>query len=473
MRFTMSKTKNWVRTVIPALAPCLLLVAHHRVAAADFESELREAVATVQVQLEPIQELVNEGQVSEANQRLLAVFPKEKRTPAQTMALGNLLYGIDTNLSYALHQEVARQLPTEPLVLMEWAMEQHRAGEYAGALAAYDAYSKQHPQYAPVHGLASDCLIRLGRIPEAAARWQKSEEARSGTLVQLESLVCEIYKDHSLQLRRAVLRSKTVKGDVEAAVQLIVLDGKFEFDWWNVGPHLTYLDQDRALLNKLAPGPRVKAAQCVVECLLLEDAEPNQMRSVLERHGLLVDPAKTLPSDPVLLSLLLGIAIRAEVLSAAEARLQFGEKILAEAVRTKNAELFNVVAFLSSGTDRMGELELQAWEATGQARFAAGYLVEQLSNKALQRSDPLLLKAMKQFPEDALIMYVATQLNDPPSEAMLVQAIKAEFRRFSAVLGIIPRPSAKLLRIYFSKLAKSMQQPTPKIRQEARALIQH
>jgi predicted RNA polymerase sigma factor len=83
------------------------------------------------------------------------------------------------------------------LVLLEWAMEQHRAGEHAGALAAYDAYSKQHRQYAPVHGLAADCLIRLGRTREAASRWKESENATEGTLVKLESLVCEIYKDPS------------------------------------------------------------------------------------------------------------------------------------------------------------------------------------------------------------------------------------------------------------------------------------
>jgi hypothetical protein len=421
---------------------------------ADFPMELRKAFATLENHLEVIQDQINEGRFTEANERLLAVFPKETRTPAQAMVLGNMLYSVDTNLSYGLHKEVAGQLPSEPLVLLEWAMEQHRAGEHAGALAAYDAYSKQHPQFAPVHGLAADCLIRLGRTREAASRWKESENATEGTLVKLESLVCEIYKDPSLNQRRALLRAKAEKGDVDAAVRLIALDGRFEHDWWNEGPHHTYLLHDLPLLKAFPEDTRISAAQCLAECLLIEDPDADQIRAILDRHGLLIDRDKTLPSDPPLLSLLLGVAIRNEVLSRDESRLRFGQMLLADALRTKDADLFNILAFLEIGTERMASVEKQAWAATGQARFAAGYLVEELRRGTLQPTDALLINAMNQFPEDSVIMFVGTSMTDPPTEELLVQAIKAEYRRFSSIIGLIPRPSAKLLRVYFAKLDK-------------------
>jgi hypothetical protein len=61
---------------------------------------------------------------------------------------------------------------------------------------------------------------------------------------------------------------------------------------------------------------------------------------------------------------------------------------------------------------------------------------------------------MNPFPEDSVIMFVGTSMTDPPTEELLVQAIKAEYRRFSSIIGLIPRPSAKLLRVYFAKLDK-------------------
>jgi hypothetical protein len=187
---------------------------------------------------------------------------------------------------------------------------------------------------------------------------------------------------------------------------------------------------------------------------LIENPDADQIRAILDRHGLLIDRDKTLPSDPPLLSLLLGVAIRNEVLSRDESRLRFGQMLLADALRTKDADLFNILAFLEIGTERMASVEKQAWAATGQARFAAGYLVEELRRGTLQPTDALLINAMNQFPEDSVIMFVGTSMTDPPTEELLVQAIKAEYRRFSSIIGLIPRPSAKLLRVYFAKLDK-------------------
>lgn len=166
--------------------------------AADFDQALREASAKV-MELQPqLEQMATEGRIKEGNEQLLAVFPQAKRSAVQALVLGNVLYGMDAKLSYALYQEAALKEPHEQRVLLEWAMEQHRAGEMAAALAAYDEYAERDPEFAPAHGLAADCLIRLNRVAEAKARWRRSEDARRGSLETFETLVCEVYKDPSL-----------------------------------------------------------------------------------------------------------------------------------------------------------------------------------------------------------------------------------------------------------------------------------
>src|SRR5262249_51148212 len=98
-------------------------------------------------------------------------------------------------------------------------------------------------------------------------------------------------------------------------------------------------------------------------------------------------------------------------------------------------------------------IEQQAWEATGDPRFAAGFLSERLKQKSLGPNDPRLIRALQQFPEDSWILAVAIAVNESPGEELIVQAIKAEYRHFSAS-GFMLRPSARALRRYFASLSR-------------------
>ena len=55
------------------------------------------------------------------------------------------MFEVDRKQSYALHRAVALAEPDNTAVVWEWGLEQHRAGEYAGALAAYEKFSKVRP----------------------------------------------------------------------------------------------------------------------------------------------------------------------------------------------------------------------------------------------------------------------------------------------------------------------------------------
>jgi hypothetical protein len=182
------------------------------------------------------------------------------------------------------------------------------------------------------------------------------------------------------------------------------------------------------------------------------EPKAQDIRTILNRDGYLIDAMKTVPPDATMLSLLLGVAVDAEVLTAEQAQEQFGDALRASAKTSKDPNLFNVIAYLYVDTKETVQIEEQAWNATKDVRFATGYLFERLKQKSLRSDDPLMAQALKQFPEDSWVMAAAVTVKDAPGEELLVQAIKAEYRHFSPGGLIIPRPSAKALRRYFAQL---------------------
>ncbi len=112
------------------------------------DAKMREAAAKLSPVMKQAEAMLVEGKLTEANALVLNTFPQETRTPAQSLILGNVLYGPDPKLSYELHKAAAAGLPNSPEALFEWAMEQHRAKEYAAAAKTYDAYLKLKPDHA-------------------------------------------------------------------------------------------------------------------------------------------------------------------------------------------------------------------------------------------------------------------------------------------------------------------------------------
>lgn len=443
-----------------AVAFILLVQGWALPAFADFKEEMKEAQAAITPVLEGAEKLVVEGRLDEANQKLLAVFPAESRSAAQALTLGNVLFTQDPKLSYELHKRAAKELPDEPNAILEWAMEQHRAGEYAGAAESYQQFAKANPRYAPVLGMLAECLLRTGKIREAADAWQRSEEASQGTIEQFESLVCEVnghkYPDHE----RVVLREKARQGDLDAAEKLIALDGAFERDWWNKNPRRKYLELDLKLLGdaKFDDAERLREIVCAGECELAR-AEDRDASDVLRKHSFLLGDRGALPRSGTILSIMLGAAERAKAVTVEEARTKWGAAILDAAKARRDAEMFNVAAHLYIGTDKLSEIERQGWETTGDERCAAGYMFGLAEKQELRLDDARLVKASQQFPENAMVAAIVlalTKKEGKPLEPALVRAIKAEYSRFSMQMGLFDRPGAAALRKYFRLLAKEL-----------------
>jgi|SRR5579862_290295 len=419
----------------------------------DFQTQMKAANQKVTPALETAKNLIDEGKLDEANAVLLETFPEATRTPVQAILLGNVIWAHDPKLSYALHKAGVEKLPDQPDAQLEWAMEQHRAGEYAGAAEAYAKYSAAVPENAIAWGLAADCLVRLGRDRDAVKAWKSSEEQK-GSLEAFESMVCEIHRD-SIPLRKRSEYLKAIgKGDADAAVALIALDAFYPGDWWNTRANQEFLERDIVAVRamKLDDPRRLDAIECAAVCGPAKSGETKIVQDALKKYHFLTDAEVSIPSDPALAAIIIDHAVESKALG--ESRQRVAAKVLSVARSTKNADLWNGALYLIEGGDPLA-LEKEAWEATSDARFALGYLSLTSQAGAIKPDDKVLLSARLLFPENGNIqrkVYELAKQGGKITPGLLLQAIKAEFHHFSST-GIVSRPRAAMLRVYFKELA--------------------
>jgi hypothetical protein len=432
----------------------LLTLALLALAPQDFKTDLKAAYEKTKPLLERGRTLILEGKLDEAEGALLELFPEAGRTPVQAYLLGNLLWPSNPKMSYALHQRAAEKFPEEPDVQLEWAMEQHRAGDYAGAADAYAKYSAAVPEYAVAWGLAADCLIRAGRDRDAVKAWKASEDAKKGSLELFESMVCEIHRE-SIPLRlRADHLKGVAKGELDAAVALIALDGFYPGDWWNNRANKEFLSRDLVVVRKQKFGEsrRMEAIECVAALAPAKSDETSTVRDALTKFRFLTDPDVTIPSDPKLAAIIIDHAVESNALG--DRRKAVFDKVLTVARSTKNGDLWNAALFLYDGRDLL-PLEKEAWEASGDLRFAIGYLTLTSQMGTLKTDDEILVQARKSFPESSRVIrhaYDLAKRDKKVTAGLLAEAIKAEYHLFSST-GVVPRPRAALLRLYFKELA--------------------
>jgi len=420
----------------------------------DPKSEMMAAYEKLKPVLERGQKLVSDGKLDEANAGLLETFPEATRTPVQALLLGNLIWATDPKVSYALHKAAVEKLPNEPDAQLEWALEQHRAGEYAGAAEAYAKYSAAVPEYAIAWGLAADCLVWLGRDRDAVKAWQASEQAKKGSLENFESMVCEIHRESIPLRQRADYLKRVGKGDADAAAALIALDAFYPGDWWNTRANKEFLERDliavRAL--KFADPRRLDAIECAAACGPAKPDDTKTVQNALAKHRFLTDADVSVPSDAALAAIIIDHAVESKALG--ESRPKVAEKVLAIARSTKNADLWNGALYLLEGGDPLA-LEKEAWDSTSDVRFALGYLSLMSKPGTLNPDNEVLQRSRQLFPENGHIQRKAYDLakkDGKVTPALLLQLIQAEYHHFSST-GIIPRPRAAMLRIYFKELA--------------------
>ncbi len=424
------------------------------------DDDVNDAMETLRQVAEKAESLVTKGDLDGADKVLLAAVPEAKRTPAQSLVLARALYQNNRKLSYDFAKAAAAGLPDNSDAQLEWAMAQHRAGEYEGALKAYDRASELRPGTAPVFGVAAECALRLGKIDRALELWKLCTQAKMGSQENFETLVCEInHQEDPLGKRRALVKQVTAADEL-AATELILLDSEWPMDWWVTGPNRGFLENDLALVGKwIMPGgnTQVLEARCVAALAMIERPTKEKISDILRRSRYVLDDEATMPTNPRAMVPMLKYSIRSGALQRDDGRARLGPKVLEFAKKSKDKDVFEAAAFLYLDTGKQDEVDRLGWEIANDPRRASALLASMYKRNELKWESPELQKAIKDFPTNGTIAGLALRLGKDAGQPMLdllVRALLAEYTHFSVAerAGMV-RPHADALRSYWKMLA--------------------
>jgi tetratricopeptide (TPR) repeat protein len=434
----------------------------------QFKQDVSQAYKKIEPVIEANDHLLTEGSVTKGDQALLDFFPQSTRTAAQSFFLGSLMFEADPKLSFSLIQAAVSQRPDLSAMDWTWALEQHRAGDYSGALKAYQVYSTNAPEQAAVYALEADCLLRLGRIDEAIAAWRKFEKEPEESIKEMEKVVCMVHREPLPQQQRELLLNKVNQsGDAMAAAELIALDCDYPHDWWKIMPYMDYLDHDvTAVTNALklpSNDPVIRAINCANDFANARGKDESIIHDILNKYQLITDQNHTLPANGALLSVIILKAIEFGILDQNTFQEKIVPKLLsmARAEKDKRIWLIALKGPWSPSNDQVIQEAREGWQTTG----AVGCAIIVLKIKKQQQSfsgDDLDLKAaLQQFPGNATIertKFETAVRENKVTRQLLVNAAMAEFNHFSYTLApgtIIPQPRSDYLREYFSLLEKN------------------
>ena len=420
------------------------------------ESDVAVAAGALQDKLPEANKLLEVGKWTEANDLLNSIHPEANRTPAQQQALASTMYHFHPELSYKLHKAVAIARPEQELPNYLWAVEQHRVGEWKGALESYKAASKLNPAYAPSYGLAAECALQLGLVEEAALLWVKSEMAELGTVEEFETELCKVHGPKQPYRQREELIKKARDGDATSAVALVAMDLEWPQDWWNGGPNEKFLKYDLKVIEELGAkeNREITFARLAARLATLEPTDKTA-KGLIEREGLLGSKPE-LPNNGRILSYLVTYIESHKFASKSNLTSNWAPSLEILAKTSKDPELHNARAWLHLDHPALPEIDLKGWEMTKDARFAASYLGGQMESGKLKASSPELIKAVTEFPDSSFIQNLAlhfTKDGTKEHEAALIALIKADFAHLPRA-GMLGRASATPLRAAFTHLVE-------------------
>ena len=428
-----------------------------------FDDQVPKALTHLKQAYSKFHQLMVDGDYDGAVATMLDTFPVTTRTAAQSFVLGNSLFEISPKHSYNLHKAAAAAEPQKAEVNLEWAKEQHRAGEFAGALESYERYSRGLPRWDLAFVLQTDCLLHLHRYNDAVAVWPLAILADRRIFPMVEEMISTVkHQPFPFQRRAELLAQVTKKKDGSAAAELIALDCCFPFGVNGRCRYEEFLKHDAPIvadaLQLRDDDVLGRSMACATEIVLTHRED---VRDVLVKHRLLVDENHTLPSLGKLLSFILNSALDDRAIDEATICEEIAPKVLARARQGNDAATWNVglelatrgtefmthVARAKAGGDNLPricipdmtleervQLHRDAWKATADPWFASSLLSCRFFVD-LTGNDPELEAAIRQFPNDGNILRIAYGVaakEGRVTQELLASATRAEFKQFTS-----------------------------------------
>ncbi len=346
--------------------------------------------------------------------------------------VGGLLYKIDKDKSFQLHEEAYLSKPEELDFNLEYAIELHRKGEFKEALKHYEQYNKAKPEDFRVNVWLADCYINTGKTDKSVENWLKSNHAKRHT--SIDQAINVIYgRTDQLKIRNNY-RKEIEKGNKEAFYALIFLDMNWEQDWWNTTIQEYFLKEDIRLLETKLENTSVAynsiQTYLKIKKLSKSDNPGDSIRALLANNKMIIG-SNPIPTNGQMASDLLRICFANQIISEKEFYSNRGQEILKLAQETKDKELLNIYAYLQATVNGKVDASIDklGWTDFKDERFAISYFIGKAAKNRFD--DKELAQVLADFPNSSKLYWVKTncaKIENMKLKPHLIELIRREFK---------------------------------------------
>lgn len=427
-----------------------------------------------------------------------ANFKKEAKSPYEKNVLANTLFTIDPELSYEFHRQAYKSKSNELYFILEYAIEEHRRGNYEQATELYEKFSEVYPDNFRVKVWLADCYVNTGRVEKSIKSWLEADHAKHH--IEIETAIHEIYGAKNLYTKRNFYRNEIKKGNLNYFYDLFYLDLNWEFDWWNHGIiDQEFLNADISLANeKLAKQSEIynlieayvkiktpegtsnmnylsdikserppveetdivsnvynktmaeveKEIQNMITASIAEEdtSAKNQnkaldqqqyIKNILVTYSFVLD-GKPLPPSGKVASDFLEVCFTNSLLTKSDVFSMRGEEILEKSDELKDVEFLNLYAHVMPvDHPKLSDTDKKGWKEYKDERFAWTYLMFKFLKRNLNEDE--LDQAILDFPNSSRIYLIKTQkakLDKKQMTTYFTELIKKEFRTIDSGIGL-------------------------------------
>jgi hypothetical protein len=366
--------------------------------------------------------------------------------------IGGMLYEIDADQSFKLHEEAYLTNNNDKNFIMEYALELHRKGKYAEAAKLYERYALSAPKDIRTFAWLSDCYINTGEIEKSILNWNKANHAENHT--SIDNAIFIIYGKTTQIKSRSDLRSDIEKGKISSFYPLIFLDKNWESDWWNTHTQGYFLEEDIKLAEtKLGESSLdFKILKAYLKIKELEEmGQSEEIKKILISNKIILEN-NPIPAFGEFSSDLLRICFVNKLVDEKDFYAKRGNEILELAKKIKDKDILNIYAYLQAAVNGKvnPEIDQLGWKEFKDERFVQSYF----SSKAntLKYDDIELNQALKDFPNSSYLFWLkakCAKMENKPVKQDLIELIKREFK----TLGTDPSKFSYRLKSYMGTLS--------------------
>lgn len=373
--------------------------------------------------------------------------------PYKKFVVAGLIYNMDTARSFQLHEAAYNADPAGNHFLLEYAIEQHRRGNYAQAAALYEKYAPTAPEDLRITIWLADCYINTSQPEKAMTAWKQADFRNNQRFIN--KAIHTIYGRTDQFQQRDSWRKELAAGKTSPAYPLIFQDTNWELDWWENMVMDSFLTADLELVQKSGlPVKDVDVLQGYADLKLLPEINRDAMTGMLTINHLILgtDP---LPVNGKLTNNLLSTCFALGLVNEDVFFENRGKELPGLAHKKKDVAFLLLYITLETAVKGKAspEILLDGWKKFHDEQCAISYLYS--IRKTLKYDSPELAQAIKEFPDAAMLYWAkasaANNEGKPGIKDLLIKTIQQEFKSLKSD----GRQSATRLNEYFSYLGEA------------------